>query len=188
MTSIIKFLNQPIVVGLKTLVVGSFLLNMITDRRSRKNRLRDEAIEFLTDTSNDINSVVSIIYGHLEGHNSASYSQLIEGFTRLFARRMSVQIGSQAYLKSEEFHQQYNKLLGELEGVAVYLTKEQDSSEEIISQVKERRNRLRKVWSIENETQQVLGNELADELMHWMDMILNRTTHLFSTNLKSIIG
>jgi hypothetical protein len=110
MTSIIEFLNQPIFVGLLTLVVGSYLLNLIADRRSRKDKLRDQGIEFLTDTGNDINSVVSTIYGHLEGHTSESDTRLVEGFTRLFAKRMSVQIGSQAYLKSEEFHLQYDRL------------------------------------------------------------------------------
>lgn len=188
MTSIIEFLNQPIIVALITLSVGGFLLDMIADRRSRKNKLRDEAIEFLTETGNDINSVVSTMYGHLEGHNSESYLKLVEGFTRLYAKRMSVQIGSQAYLNSEEFHQHYDRLLKELESVALYLDKEQDSSEQIISKIQERRNRLGKAWPIENETQQASANEPTDELMLWMDMILYRTPHLLSNNLRSVLG
>ncbi|NIM93754.1 MAG: hypothetical protein GTO18_08595 [Anaerolineales bacterium] len=135
MTSIIEFLNQPIVIALITLSVGSFLLDVIADRRSRKNKLRDEAIEFLTETGNDLNSVISTMYGHLEGHNSESDLKLVESFTRLYAKRMSVQIKSQAYLKSEEFHQHYGRLLSELEGVAFYLAREQEqtNSEQIIS-------------------------------------------------------
>lgn len=62
MTSIIEFLNQPIVVTLITLSIGSILLNVIADRTSRKNKLRDEAIEFLTETGTEINSVVSTMY------------------------------------------------------------------------------------------------------------------------------
>ncbi len=161
---------------------------MIADRRSRKNKLRDQAIEFLTETGNDINSVVSTIHGHLEGHNSDSYSKLVESFTRLFAKRMSVQIGSQAYLNSEDFHLHYDRLLKELERVAFYLDREQDSSEQIISRIQERRIRLGKAWPIENETLQAPANEPAGELMLWMDMIRNRTTHLLSNNLRSAIG
>lgn len=190
MTSIIEFLNQPIVLTLITLSVGSYLLDVIADRRSRKNKLREEAIKFLTETGNDINSVVSTMYGHLEGHNSERDLKLVERLTRLFAKRMSVQIGSQAYLNSDEFHQHYDRLLEELEGVAFYLAREQeqDSSEQIISQIQERRNRLGKAWPIENETQQAPAIEPADELMLWMHMILHRTTHLLSNNLRSVIG
>jgi uncharacterized protein YukE len=188
MTSIIEFLNQPIVLTLITLSVGSFLLNLIADRRSRKTKLRDEAIVFLTETGNDINSVVSTMHGYLEGHKSESYENLVEGFNRLFAKRMSVQIGSQAYLDSEEFHQQYDRLVKELERVAKYLDGEQESSEQIISKIQERRNRLGKAWPIENETQRAPADKAADELMHWMDMIMNRTTHLLSNNLKLVLG
>lgn len=194
MTSIIEFLNQPIVVTLITLFVGSYLLNVIADRRSRKDKLRDKAIEFLTETGNDMNSAISIMYGHLEGHDSESDLKLVEArtirsITRLFAKRMSVQIRSQAYLDSDEFHQHYDQLLGELEGVAVILTgeQEQDSSKEIVSQIQERRNRLGKAWPIENETQQAPATEPAGELMLWIDLIRHRTTQLLSENLRSVI-
>jgi hypothetical protein len=190
MTSIIEFLNQPIVITLITLSVGSYLLDVVSDRRSRKNKLREEAIKFLTNRANDINSVISIMYGHLEGHSSERDLKLVERLTRLFAKRMSVQIGSQAYLNSEDFHQHYDRLLRELEEVALYLARqqEQDSSEQTISQIQERRNRLGKAWPIENETQQAPANEPADELMLWTDMIRHRTTHLLSDNLRSAIG
>ena len=201
MTSIIELLNQPIVVTLITLTVGGYLLNVITDRRSRKDKLREKAIEFLTKTGNDISSVISPMHAHLEGHRSESDLNLVEGFTMLYAKRMSVQIGGRAYLNSEEFHLHYDTLLKELEGVAVYLSREQeqvafhlsreqeqDSSEQILSQIRERRDRLGKAWPIENETPQAPANEPADELMLWMDMIRNRTTQLLSDNLKAVIG
>lgn len=188
MTSIIEFLNQPIVISLITISIGSYMLDVITDRRSRKNKIREEAIEFLTEAGNDINSVISTMYGHLEGHKSESDLKLVGDFTRLYAKRMKVRIGSQAYLKSEEFHLQYERLLSELEEVALYMIKVQDSPEEIILQIQEKRNHLGKVWPIKNETQQALANKPADELMFWMDMILHRTTNLLTSNLKSVIG
>jgi uncharacterized protein YukE len=163
------------------------LLDVIAGRRSRKNKLRDQAIEFLTETGNDINSVISIIQGQLEGHSSESYSKLVESFTRLYAKRMRVQIGSQAYLNSEDFHQQYDKLLHELERVASFLDREQDTSNQIISKIQERRNRLGKAWPIENEMQQAPANKPADELMIWMEMIRHRTTHFLSNNLRSAL-
>lgn len=188
MTSIIEFLNQPIVVTLITLFLGSFLINMIADRRSRKTKIRDEAIEFLAETGNDLNSVISAIHGQLEGHDTEGYMNLVEGFTRLFAKRLSVQIGSQAYLGSEKFHQQYDRLLKELERAAFYLDGEQDSSEQIISKIQERRDRLGKAWPIENETLQPPADKPADELMQWMDMIMLRTIHLHTINLKLVLA
>jgi hypothetical protein len=188
MISILEFLNQPIVITLITLSIGSYLLNLIADRRSRKDKLREKAIEFLTDTGNDINSVISTMYGHLEVHNSERDLKLVEGFTRLFAKRMSVQIGSQAYLNSEEFHQHYDRILRELERVAFYLDKARDSSEQNISKIQERIYRLGKAWPIEKEAQHAPASEPADELMIWMDMILRRTTHLLTDNLRSVIG
>jgi hypothetical protein len=189
MTLIIDFLNQPIVAGLLTLVVGSYLLNLIADRRSRKNKLRDQAIEFLTEMGDDINSVSSLIYGRLKGHNSVSDMELVEAFTKLYSNRMSVEIGSKAYLNSEELPQSYDRLIRELEGVALYMTgdREQASPQQIISQIQERRNLLGKAWPIEKEMQQKPANEPGDELMLWMDMILHRTTHLLSNNLRSVI-
>lgn len=187
MTSIIDFLNQPFVVSLITLTIGSLLLDVIASRRSRKNKIRDQAIEFLTETGNDINSVISTIQGHLEGHSSESYSKLVESFTNLYAKRMSVQIGSQAYLNSEDFHQQYDRLLHELERVTSFLDREQDASKQIISKIQERRIRLGKSWPIENETQQALANDPADELMIWMEMVRHRTTIFLSNNLKSAL-
>lgn len=187
MTSIIDFLNQPFIVSLITLTLGGLLLDVIAGRRSRKNKLRDQAIEFLSATGNDLNSVISTIHGHLEGHNSERYLKLVESFTRLYAKRMSVQIGSQAYLNSEDFHQQYDSLLQELEILASYLEIKQDASEQILSKIQERRNRLGKAWPIENEVHQEPANESAGELMLWMEMIRNRTTHLISTNLRSVL-
>ena len=187
MTSTIEFLNQPIVVTLITLFLGSFLLSLIADRRSRKTKLRDEAIEFLTEAGNDINSVVSAIYGQLEGHDTKGYMNLVEGFTELFAKRLRIQIGSQAYLRSEEFHLQYDRLLKELERAAFYLDREQGSSEQIISNIHERRNRLSKAWPIEDEAHQSPADEPEDELMRWMDMIMHRTTHLLSNNLRIVL-
>lgn len=190
MTSIFEFLNQPIVIALITLSIGSFLLDLVADRRSRKNKLRDEAIEFLTESGDDLYSVISPMYGQLEGHTEESDLNLLKGFTRLYAKRMSVQIRSQAYLKSEVFHQQYDRLLQELEGVAFYLSREEENiiSEEIISQIQGRRNRLGEDWPIENEPQQVPLNKPIDELMLWMNMIMQRTTILLSNNLRVVIG
>jgi hypothetical protein len=72
--------------------------------------------------------------------------------------------------------------------VVFYQDRVQDASEQILAQIQEHRSRLRKAWPIENETQQAPANDLAHELMQWMDMILNRTTYLLSTNLRYVIG
>ena len=55
MNSIIDFINQPIVISLITITVGGYLLNLISDRRSMNDKLRDKSIEFITNAGNNIN-------------------------------------------------------------------------------------------------------------------------------------
>jgi hypothetical protein len=187
MNSILDFLNQPIVLTLITLTVGSYLLSLVAERRSRKDKLRDRMIDFLTEAGDNITQFVPHIYAQLHTGNVAIDQALKDGLKDLFAKRMSVQIGSQAYLKSEEFHQQYFQLLDQLTTVVACITEFEQggNSEETVLKIRENRISLGESWPLADES---LGTETgrpADELILWMDMIMHRTTHLLSSNLKS---
>ena len=52
MESIFEFLNQPIVITLVSLIIGSYAISLITERRASRNKLRDQAVDFITEAGN----------------------------------------------------------------------------------------------------------------------------------------
>ncbi|MGK2959536.1 MAG: hypothetical protein ACSLFB_14335, partial [Acidimicrobiales bacterium] len=152
MNLIIDLLNQPIVLTLLSLIIGGYLLSLIADRRARKDKVREKAIEFLTEVGDDINIVASLIYEQLWTEDAQDSSILKEKIGVLFTKRISVQVKSQAYLNSEDFYRQYNLLVWEFEGVRYFLSKleTEDIPEQIIIQIQKRRNRLNESWLITN--------------------------------------
>jgi hypothetical protein len=82
MDAIFYFLNQPIVLTLITLIVGSYLLNLVAERRSLRDKLRDQAIEFLTDASNHVGLLVPHIYEQLRTRNLKNDSENGRGITK----------------------------------------------------------------------------------------------------------
>lgn len=111
MDSILAFLNQPIVLTLITLTAGSYLLGLVTERRARNNKLRDVSIDFFTGAGEIINSLVPPIYAHLRTGSTRTDDAILHGMASMFSRRMRIQVGSQAYLKSTEFAKRYDQLL-----------------------------------------------------------------------------
>ncbi len=189
MDTLTDFLNQPIVLTLITLSFGGYLVTAISDRRARKDKLTEKAIEFLTDTGNDLNSVISAFYAGLRTGKPLSGQSRTEAFTRLFAKRMSVRIGSEAYLRSDEFWRHYDDILHELEGVSQFLADrpKHGHSKKIISQIQDRRSRLRKAWPIPNETPRPNVESSTGESMLSVDMIIDHTTQLLSANLRTVL-
>ena len=144
MNPIISFLNKPIVLTFLSLVVGGFLLSLITDRRARRDKIRDKAIELLTEIGNDINSVTGWIYAYLRSKNVriARNSDLSQAMGNLFVKRMSVRIRSQAHLNSEAFYQKYDTLVWELRRIVdhtIALSNEYDL-EEVVKNIQNRKN------------------------------------------------
>jgi len=189
MNSILDFLNQPIVLTLVTLTVGSYLLSLVAERRARNDRLRDETIGFLTEAGNSINEFVPHIYAQLRRERIEIDQAIHEGLKNLFARRGSVELGSQVYLKSEEFFQRYCQLQDELAAVVACITELEQvgDSEEAVLNIQQRRQRLGDSWPLANESPGPNAGRPVDEFILWMDMITHRTTHLLSSNLKSVI-
>lgn len=189
MNAILDFLNQPIVLTLVTLIVGSYLLSIVAERRSRNDRLKDKAIEFLTDAANTINAFVPLIYRQLRTGKLAVDQAIEDGMTDLFTKRLGIHVGSQAFLKNEQFAFKYFKLLDELASVVVLLTELEQGSdaEEIVKKVRVNRKRILEEWPLANESFSPETGQPADELILLMDVILHRITDLFSKNLKEVM-
>lgn len=187
MDPILAFLNQPIVLTLITLIVGSYLLNLVTERRSRRDKLRDQAIEFLTDASNYIGAVAPNIYAHLRTGNLKTSPEMFDGLRDLFAKRMSIQVGGQAYLKSDDFSLKYFRLMDEFPGVIESLQaleQDEDASGMVVQRAKEHTERLQVQWPLEGEAIHPQTGEPVDALILWMDLVMHRMTDLITTNLE----
>jgi hypothetical protein len=187
MTSILEFFNQPIVLTAFSLAIGGYLINSIADRRARKDKLRDKAIEFLTELGAALNSVISDMNGVLHLNMPLTEQELNESVISLYRKRMSLRVASEAYLDSESLPVQYDQILHELVGVAGYLrsipaTGALDADSGAIN---ERRNILLQSWPLDGEPPRPRTDSASGELMLWLDMILDRITAVLSGHLKA---
>ena len=189
MDSVFDFLNQPIILTLITLTVGSFLLSLVAERRARNDKLRDKAIEFLTDAGDIISQFVPHVYGQLRTGSTNVDDALRIAIKDLFAKRLGIQVGSQAYLRSETFLSQYYQLLDQLMAVVVCMTELEQggNTEETLLKIQEHSRRLGDSWPLADESLPPSTGRPVDELILWMDMILHRAAQLLSKHLKAAL-
>ena len=189
MESVFEFLNQPIVITIVTLVIGSYALSIITERRARRDKLRDQAVEFITEAGNSINHFFPHLYGRLRTGRLDWDHALDEEIKEIFSKRMWIQIGSQAYLRSETFHAQYFELLDEVMGCVQYfgLLVSDGESEQLTLKIREKRTKLVRTWPLANEVLSSSSQGAIQELITWLDAIMHRFTALLVENLDSVL-
>jgi len=191
MDTVFALLNQPIVLALLSLTIGGYLLSLLSDRRARKDKIREKAIELLTEVGDNINAVTARLFGILRSKKVQLQkgSDLDEKIGRLFIRRMSVQVRSKAYLNSEEFYRRYEYLVWQLRRVRdslVTLSGEYDLEQET-AKIQAQKKRLLDFWPLEDELQATEGEPPFSELLSLTQMIVNRAVWLLSSNLKSVL-
>lgn len=190
MDAVFEFLNQPIVLTLVSLVIGSYLLSIVAERRSRQNNLMDKAVEYLSEAADTINSFVPLIYRKLRTGSLGIDEDIENGLTALFASRMRIQVGSQAYLKTDDFAQKYFDLLDELSAVVQFMFRFEkgENIEGILKEVATRREKLLAEWTLKDEQHPPSAGTPIDELIWLMDLILHRITALLTIYLKKVVG
>jgi hypothetical protein len=79
---------------------------------------------------------------------------MAEELRNLFAKRMSIQVGSDAYLKSEHFYRQYFQLLNEFPGVieSMQTLEKGEDAEKIMRRAKKHISQLLETWPLEGES------------------------------------
>ena len=89
---LVVFLNQPIVVSILTLLLGSYLLSWLSERRSRLDKRREKAIEFITEVGDDMNSLYAALFGYIRAENPDIWlnQNIREARGKLFTKRMGV--------------------------------------------------------------------------------------------------
>lgn len=186
MSSVAELLNQPIVLTMLSLAFGGYLANTIADRRARNNKRREKAIDFLAETAGTLNGVISTMYGSLRTSKPFSPETAIDLLTTLYSRRMNVRIASEAYLRSESFPRQYDRILHELQAVAFLIPALAENGEPAAS-VFARRTALRDSWPIQDEPARPIASSPTEELMLWLEMVLDRITALLSSSLSAVV-
>lgn len=189
MDQIFDFLNQPIVLTLVSLVVGSYLLSLVAERRSRQNRLKEKSIEFLTEAADTINTFIPLIYRQLRTGSLKVDQAIEEGLTDLFSGRMRIQVGSLAYLKTEKFAHKYFELMDELSAVMQFMVQFErgEDKAEVLHAVIVRREKLMADWPLNGEEHPPSSGTPVDELIWLMDLTLHRTTDLLSSYLEDVV-
>jgi hypothetical protein len=111
---------------------------------------------------------------------------MFEGLKDLFTRRMSIQVGSQAYLESETFYLKYFRLMGEFPGVIESLRalEQGEDAAGVMQRAKEHIERLQVQWPLEGEAIHPQTGEPVDALILWMDLVMHRMTDLITSHLE----
>jgi hypothetical protein len=189
MESAFEILNQPIVITLITLFIGSYAISLIMERRARRNKLRDQAVEFITEAGISFNQFFPHLYGRLRTGRLEWDQTLEDELIELFSKRMWIQIGSQAYLKSDTFHTQYFQLLDEVIGVVQSFRDLglDEAPEELSKKIRENRIRLVSIWPLEDEVLTSSSEGASNEVIIWLDAIMHRVTALLVESLDLVL-
>ena len=191
MDDIFAILNQPFILTLLSLTLGGYLFRLLSDHRARKETIRDKAIEFLTEVGENINSVISKLFWHI--NNEKPHVWKNEGLKKeigeLISNRMGVQVKSEAYLKNSDFYEKYVYLVWELyfvRGTIGELINEYDL-DQIMVRIRQRKEKLNETIPLEDEVLIQRGNQPYNEIASWTQMILNRAATLLSSHLKATL-
>ena len=66
MDKLLTFLSQPIIVTLLSLLIGSYLFTLLAERRAKREKIREKAIQLIEEVSSDLNAVFSRTIGRIK--------------------------------------------------------------------------------------------------------------------------
>jgi hypothetical protein len=189
MREFLTFLNQPIVGTLLTLAIGGYLFSRITERKTRKDKIREQAISFLEEVGNDMNWILSRIFGRIRRKDFGVDATIDEKRVELFEKRFSVRIKSKAYLESKDFSEKYEAITFEISLIVKYIRSLSTTYDlgKVITDIQKHKERIAADWPLTEEELESKREPPWNELETWAEMIWNRATLLLSTNLEVVI-
>ncbi|MBM0743822.1 hypothetical protein JOY44_19735 [Phormidium sp. CLA17] len=189
MNKLLIFLSQPIIITLLSLLIGSYLFTLLAERRAKREKSREKAIQLIEEVGNDFNAVFARIIGRvrLGNFNIERDSPLNEKRGLLFTKRFSVRIKSEAYLRNKDFWKKYDYLVFEIDKIITVMksTTEVADVQEIVKEIRRHQQKLFHEWTIDEDRREPNVSSLSDELEIWHRMIWDRAVWLLSTNLKA---
>jgi hypothetical protein len=191
MEQLLTFLSKPIIITLLTLTIGSYLFTRLTERRAKKDKIREKSLQLIEDVGSSLNSVLSLIHGHIRNSNFEiqKTSPINEKRADLFTKRFSVRIRSKAFLQSDEFWQKYEQLTFEIDRIVrlMMALSENYDLEEVIKRIKDNQERFSQSWPFEERSRHSQYPPPSNELVIWADMIWDRSIWLLSQNINVIL-
>jgi hypothetical protein len=183
---ILNLLNQPFIIPLPTLLIGGYLFKRFAEHRARREKIREQAIQFLGEVGRDLNSVISLTFGHIRNGKLGSdvAPELYTRRARLFERRFTVRIKSKAFLKSDEFWRQYEELTMQINDIVLLMFK---APVDMAKKASERTDELGKRWRLGDVNLNEKLGEPFDELIEWNAIIFRRAVQILSGRLEAAL-
>jgi hypothetical protein len=131
--------RHPAVVALMSVAVGTWLFGQISYRRSRRDAMRQQAIEFIDQISAALNAALSSLYRcnwarallPTEEAGIADSMSVDSQIHDLFKLRMPMHVKSIVYLGGGDFATTYKKMISELASILKALRKGDESRETV---------------------------------------------------------
>lgn len=185
------FIETPIVNTLLTLAIGGFLFKWISDRRAKRDKIREKALEFLDEIAQELNSVISMTFGKIRGEAFLQEDEpLRDQKDELFTKRFTVRIKGEALLNDPELTNKYDLLVWELNDLInlLYQSAPNEINMAALSQnIQARMQQLKTHWPLDNELipEQEL-TELFQDFLQWNNMIYERAIDMLTSNMKRL--
>jgi len=199
------FLNQPIFLTIITLLLGGYFFNRINERKARRDKQLEKTVEFIDEVGKDLNAALTVMFRYIRLGNyedNISYeeeqlgerrkellSELEQKVPTLFAKRMSVQVKSEALLKDMQFSKAYVDLIREVGKIfeIVREFKDSDEPEAYLVKIDENKTRLANEWPLTDKFSDRKLRQPFKELNCWTEMVWSRTVSLLSSTLKRFL-
>lgn len=204
-TSAIGLLNQPIVLTVLTLAIGGLLFGILSDKRTRKAKQLDKAIESVDEVAADLNSVFTPLFRYIRIGNdedrqpsadlspdrSAILADLRENIPKLFAKRLSVSTRTNAFLprRCRHFSVGYVRLcqeLGKILDVLQEVTTDKESQADV-KRIQDFKNDFARAWPFRHEPTHRQLKQPFKECDDWAEMVWSRSTDLLAFTVKKIL-
>ena len=187
---LLDLLNSKIFNTAITLAIGGLLFSWISNKRARKDKLREKRIEFLEEVGNNFNSAVAQNFYRIR--NQMPYSdkdQFTNVWAELFKKRFLIRLKSESYLKNKSFAYKYDFLIWEIRDITHFVghTTYKPLTEEKIQEIQDRIERLQEEWPIKempHPKEKKVGPGYQ-KLLEWNSMVYKRALKLLIKNLKS---
>ncbi|HEX8693732.1 MAG TPA: hypothetical protein VF746_15020 [Longimicrobium sp.] len=192
--------NQPVVNTVLTLVLGGVILNWLKERWARQEKKRDKALEFLENTGDRLNHLLSLVFGTLRtGDLSAERLEELRSRRRpIFEKRFAVRLGAESYLGNPSFWRKYDILANQIyelvEVLAVVAQRRGDLS--VLEDIRRQEAMLTAKWPAEGTQPDAAdgqpavapGDQVLSEMLRWTTMIWRRSIQLISVPLHDMLA
>lgn len=188
LSKFIDIINSPIFI----VIVSGVILKIITDKRDKRDRLREQQVKFIEEVGETLHRIFPILFGEIQRKNfSKERQEEIEKLRyELFETRFTVYVKNKAYFNCNEFSKEYEDIIWELDEIITHLFKckpTPKSSDKIIKKIS---NNIKKTSSsltpIQKKSVQINeDSDIFEALDAWTNVVWFRSRKLLSETLEN---